>query len=108
MINARNLRNRIVFNSVVETENEYGEKSESLSPSLNLMCEVSNSELTQDQTADGNTIGSFKTFRIRYHPGVTPDMVITFKGENYEINSIDNVRERNQVLEINAVNYIKD
>lgn len=108
MISARNLRNKIVFNSITENENEYGEKTESLTPVLTLMSEISDSEISQDQTAEGNSIGSFKTFRIRFHSGVNASMIITFKGENYEIASINNVKELNRVLEINAVNYIKD
>lgn len=37
---------------------------------------------------------------IRYHKGITPDMVIKFKNRYFTIVSVINVREKNEMLEI--------
>lgn len=42
------------------------------------------------------------TYKVttRYHKGITPDMFIQFKNQYFQIISIINVRERNEMLEI--------
>ncbi|MEW8997903.1 MAG: phage head closure protein [Thermoanaerobacter sp.] len=42
-------------------------------------------------------------FTIRYRPDVTNDMRIVFRGQMYEITAIDNIKYRNEFLEIKAV-----
>jgi SPP1 family predicted phage head-tail adaptor len=42
-------------------------------------------------------------FTIRYRPDVTNDMRIVFRGQTYEITAIDNIKYRNEFLEIKAV-----
>lgn len=42
------------------------------------------------------------TYKItaRYHQGITPDMIIRYKGRYFNIVSVINVREKNAMLEI--------
>lgn len=49
------------------------------------------------------------TYKIatRYHKGITPDMFIKFKGRYFNIVSIINVRERNEMLEIICTEQIR-
>lgn len=48
------------------------------------------------------------TYKIttRYHKGITPDMFIKFRDRYFEIVSIINVRERNEMLEIVCIEKI--
>lgn len=42
-------------------------------------------------------------FTIRYFPGIDTSMRILFKGMNYNIISIDNIKYRNKFIEIKAM-----
>ena len=42
-------------------------------------------------------------FIIRYLPGIDTSMKILFKGKNYDITSIDNIRYENKYIEIKGV-----
>lgn len=50
------------------------------------------------------------TYKIttRYHAGITPDMFIKYKERLFQIVSVINVRERNEMLEIICVEKIAE
>ena len=45
---------------------------------------------------------------VRYQKGITPDMLIQFKGRMFFIKSIRNIREKNEMLEILCVEKIAE
>lgn len=48
-------------------------------------------------------------FRINFDYGFTPTpaMVIFYKGDVYDIESVDNIREENDEIELRAIRYIR-
>lgn len=50
------------------------------------------------------------TFKIttRYHEGITPDMLIKYKDQFFQIVSIINIREKNEMLEIICIEKLSE
>ncbi len=51
-----------------------------------------------ESTGGGVTLSSTHVFTMRYCAGITSQHVVVYKGENYKINRIVNLEERNMYL----------
>lgn len=85
----------------------YEEKENALSQTAQILTEVKTVWASVEPTRgreyqEAQRIRPELTYKVttRYHKGITPDMLIKFKGRYFNIISIINPRERNALLEI--------
>lgn len=110
MIASRFLRNTVILVKIERTTNEYGELQLSYTNLKRIKVEVVTSEFSSNIVSDGENIEGTKTFRMRYTRDIrkSPDIALRFDGDLYEITNVENVKERNKELIVNAANYIQD
>ena len=91
---------RITFCKYVEETNALSQSEQVLQEIKTVWASVEPTRGREYQEAQ--RIRPELTYKIttRYHKGITPDMFIKFKDRYFEIISIINVRERNEMLEI--------
>ncbi len=91
---------RITFCRYEEKENGLSQMEQELAEVKTVWASVEPTRGREYQEAQ--RIRPELTYKIttRYHKGVTPDMFIKFRGRLFNIVSIINVRERNEMLEI--------
>ena len=92
--------NRITFCRYTEKQNELLQTETVLEEIKTVWASVEPTRGREYQEAQ--RIRPELTYKIttRYHKEVTPDMIIKFKDRYFQIVSIINVRERNEMLEI--------
>lgn len=98
---------RIKFCRYVEKENTLSQTEQTLKEVKTVWASVEPTRGREYQEAQ--RIRPELTYKIttRYHKGITPDMLIKFKDRYFQIVSIINVRERNEMLEIICTEKIK-
>lgn len=91
---------RITFYKYEETENVLAQTEQTLKKVKTVWASVEPTRSREYQEAQ--RIRSELTYKIttRYHKEITPDMTIQFKDRYFQIISIINVKERNEMLEI--------
>lgn len=91
---------RITFCRYEEKENELLQSEQALVEVKTVWASVEPTRGREYQEAQ--RVRPELTYKIttRYHKGITPDMLIKFKDRFFNIISIINVRERNEMLEI--------
>lgn len=91
---------RITFYKLEETENVLAQIEQTLKKVKTVWASVEPTRGKEYQEAQ--RIRPELTYKIttRYHREITPDMIIQFKDRYFEIISIINVRERNEILEM--------
>lgn len=91
---------RVTFCRYEERKNELLQSEQVLIEKMTVWASVEPTRGREYQEAQ--RIRPELTYKIttRYHAGITPDMFIKFKERYFQIISIINVRERNEMLEI--------
>lgn len=91
---------RITFCRYEEKENDLSQMEQELMEIKTVWASVEPTRGREYQEAQ--RVRPELTYKIttRYHKGITPDMLIKFKDRFFNIISIINVRERNEMLEI--------
>lgn len=99
---------RIAFCRYEEKENELMQTEQALTEVKTVWASVEPTRGREYQEAQ--RIRPELTYKIttRYHKGITPDMFIRFKDRYFQIVSIINVRERNEMLEIICTEKISE
>ena len=94
------MNKRITFCRYEEKENALSQKVQELAEVKNVWAGVEPTRGREYQEAQ--RVRPELTYKIttRYHKEVTSDMFIKFKGRYFNIASIINVREKNEMLEI--------
>ena len=91
---------RITFCEQREIENALLQKVQEKKPLKTVWASVEPTRGREYQEAQRTRPELTYKITIRYFNGVTPDMFIKFKDREFEIVSIINVREKNEMLEI--------
>ena len=102
-MNPGELRHRITFQKFTTTVNENGFEVEEWVNFKTLWASVSNLHGREYFQAAAVQKENTVKFVIRYIPGIDTSMKILFKGNHYDITSIDNIRYENKFIEIKAV-----
>lgn len=91
---------RVTFLKYEEKENRLLQTEQTLAAAITVWASVEPTRGREYQEAQ--RIRPELTYKVttRYHKGITPDMLIKYKERIFEIVSIINVRERNEMLEI--------
>lgn len=91
---------RITFCKYAEEQNELLQTEQVLKPVKTVWASVEPTRGREYQEAQ--RVRPELTYKIttRYHKEITPDMLIKFKDRYFQMVSIINVRERNEMLEI--------
>lgn len=99
---------RITFCRNEERENELLQTEQALAEVKTVWASVEPTRGREYQEAQ--RIRPELTYKVttRYHKEITPDMLIRYKGRWFEIVSVINVRERNEMLEIICVERISE
>ncbi|MDF2672413.1 MAG: phage head-tail adaptor [Clostridiales bacterium] len=100
---ASELRHRITFQNFTTVVNENGFEVEDWEDYKTVWASVSN--LTGREYYEASAVQAEETvkFTIRYLSSITTDMRILFKGKQYNIISIDNIKYGNKYIEIKAM-----
>ena len=99
-INPGELRHRITFQKLNNSQNEYGEISEFWEDILNIRAgiyPISGKEFFAAETVNSEITHKVK---IRYVEGLTPNMRINFNNRIFSIESIINFQEKNIELQL--------
>lgn len=105
-MNPGRLNKRITFTRCMETENEVSELSQELQDFKTVWAEVKplrGKEYLENKKIQPELIYKFT---IRYRKDITPDMQIRFNNRLFNIQDIINPYERNEMLEITAVEKV--
>lgn len=91
---------RITFYRYEEKENALSQTEQTLTEVKTVWASVEPTRGREYQEAQ--RIRPELTYKVttRYHTGIAPDMLIKFRDRYFQIVSIINVRERNEMLEI--------
>lgn len=91
---------RIVFCRYAEETNELKQTEQALKPLKTVWASVE--PMRGKEYQEAQRIRPELTYKIttRYHRGITPDMVIKYKDKCFQIISVINIRESNEMLEI--------
>lgn len=105
MLRAGDLREVISFEDLVVTKGASGGALKSWVPFLaDVPAQVIHQTGAEKEATSkgGRAAVSTKLFRIRYEPGLQARMRILYDGKAYDIDDINNVKERDVVLAITA------
>ena len=97
------LRHRITLVELRITEDMYGNQTKEWVEVANLWAKASNLYGKVYFTAASIHLEKMVVFTIRYRAGLNEEMIIRFKGKQYNIQFIDNIKYRNEYLEIKAM-----
>lgn len=99
---------RIVFCRYAEDKNELMQEEQALKPIKKVWASVE--PMRGKEYQEAQRIRPELTYKIttRYHREITPDMIIKFKDRHFQIVSIINVKERNEMLEIMCTEKINE
>ena len=106
MIQAGKLRHTLTFKIKTEVKNDYGENIDAFKPSFTAKAEVLDSTANTSIVSDGQDLQKSTSFRLRYNSRIKEPLFIEFKGDNYELESIENVNGLDRELIINAVKHV--
>lgn len=97
---AGRLRHRIQIKSPVEARNAYGEKIVTWSTLVTLWASVE--PIFGREFFDAEQVQSeiSHKVRMRYYPGITPQMRVVHDGRTLEIKTVINVRERDTEMDL--------
>lgn len=99
---------RVTFCKYKETKNELIQDEQGLKEIKTVWASVEPTRGREYQEAQ--RIRSELTYKIttRYHKDITPDMLIKYKDRYFQIVSIINVREGNEMLEIVCIEKVSE
>ena len=99
-MNPGELKHRITFQKLNNTQNDYGEPIESWQDIATVWASINpvvGREYFAAETVNSEVSHKIK---IRYRFGITPDMRVNFKGRIFSIKSVINYNERNTELQL--------
>ena len=102
-MNPGELRHRITLQALETRVNENGFEEEMWIDHKTLWASIKNLHGREYFQAAAVQKENTVKFIIRYIPGIDTSMKILFKGKNYDITSIDNIRYENKFIEIKGV-----
>jgi SPP1 family predicted phage head-tail adaptor len=106
MIRAGKLRHTLTFKVKKETKDDYGSTIESFKDSFTAKAEVLDSRASSGIISDGQDLQKTTSFRLRYNRRIEETLFIEYKGDHYEIDSVENISGLNRELIIDAIKYV--
>jgi SPP1 family predicted phage head-tail adaptor len=102
-LNIGDMRHRITILKPVNTADDNGFETETYENFKTVWASISN--LYGREYFEAATLNAEKTvkFTIRYIDGIDNSMRISFRGKQYEITFIDNIKYENRFIEIRAL-----
>lgn len=100
------LRHRITLQKKATSINENGFEVETWEDVRNVWAKVTNLHGGEYFTAAAVQAENTVKFTIRYLEGVDTTMRILFKGKQYNITAIDNIKYQNRYMEIKALEVV--
>lgn len=102
-MNIGDMRHRIIILKPVKITDDNGFETETYENFKTVWASISN--LYGREYFEAATLNAEKTvkFTIRYIDGIDNSMRISFKGKQYEITFIDNIKYENRFIEIRAL-----
>lgn len=97
------LKHRITFQKLTATTNENGFEIEDWKDYKTVWAAITNLHGREYFEAAAVKAENTVKFTIRYVPNIEPTMRIIFKGKQYNISSIDNIKYANKFIEIKAL-----
>ena len=97
------LRHRITISDSQIFEDEWGNQIRDWIEIAQVWARVSNLYGTEYFAAAAIQLEKMLLFTIRYLPSLTESMMISFQGKDYDIKFVDNIKYRNEFLEIKAL-----
>lgn len=97
------LKHRITFQKLTATTNENGFEIEDWQDYKTVWAAITNLHGREYFEAAAVKAENTVKFTIRYVPNIEPTMRIIFKGKQYNISSIDNIKYANIFIEIKAL-----
>lgn len=97
---------RVAFYKLVEKQNELLQNEQVLKEMKTVWASVEPTRGREYQEAQ--RIRPELTYKVtmRYHKGITPDMLLKFKDRYFQIISVINIMEKNEMLEIICIEKI--
>lgn len=102
------LNKRVTFCRYSEEENELKQLRQRLKPIKTVWATVEPKSGREYIEADKERPELTHIITVRYQKDITPDMFIQFKGRLFNIKSIRNIREANEMLEISCTEKIDE
>lgn len=99
---------RVTFCRYVEEENELKQLQQQLKPVRTVWASVEPKSGREYIEADKERPELTYIITVRYQKDVTPDMFIQYKERLFNIKSIRNIREANEMLEISCTEKIDE
>lgn len=99
---------RVTFCRYEETTNELEQEAQQLKRIRTVWASVEPKSGREFQEADKDHPELTHIITTRYFADITPDMFIEFKGRQFNIKSIRNIREANEMLEISCTERIDE
>lgn len=96
------LRHRITFQELTTSVNENGFEEQNWEGYKTVWAAVSNLHGREYYAAAAVQAENTVKFTIRYLPDINTSMRILFRGKQYNITAIDNIKYQNRYLEIKA------
>ncbi len=100
------LRHRITLQKKATSINENGFEVETWEDERTVWAKVTNLHGGEYFTAAAVQTENTVKFTIRYLEGVDTTMRILFKGKQYDITAIDNIKYQNRYMEIKALEVV--
>ncbi len=97
------LRQRITFQKLITTVNESGFEVETWEDVCTVWAAVSNLHGREYFAAAAVQAENTVKFTVRYLSGIATTMRILFRGKQYNITAIDNIKFQNRFIEIKAL-----
>jgi SPP1 family predicted phage head-tail adaptor len=102
------LRHRITFQKHTTTINENGFEVETWEDYRTVWAAASNLHGREYYAAAAVQAENTVKFTIRYLTGLDTTMRILFRGKQYNITAIDNIKYQNRFIEIKALEVVSD
>lgn len=88
-----------VYKRTVETD-EYGRQKETYNHIYHLYAALKWSYGKEYDIAEQLGYHKQGNLKLQYIPTITPDMMIKIKGDKFNIKSVENINEENEILEV--------
>jgi SPP1 family predicted phage head-tail adaptor len=105
-MNPGDLRHRITFQELTTTTNENGFEVKTWIDFKTVWAKVSNLHGREYYQAAQVQAENTVKFTIRYLEGTDTSMRILFRGKQYNITAIDNIKYQNRFMEIKALEVV--
>lgn len=90
------LNKSIIIESLTTTQDSFGDTIESWSEYKKARAAIKQISSKEYFGAQKTSVSAVMEFKIRYIPGIIESMRINYKSKYYDIESIDNINEKNR------------